>query len=447
MVKVQARKKPLHSDKTLLLYCGETSSQVLPHFWTMSKKVALWGSLIGLLGVLIAAPLLLSGEMSRRFGSTTEQVLSDQIETNPPSLSVVRKEDKLIVSGVLPDEGIAKRMLASIRSEVPKLTVVDKLAVDLNVDRADWLASVQKMVRIMGTPGQSNGFVIENDVFSITGPVRNAKARAKMGAELRQLVPNMEFVDGLSKPSTGEAVATKTPVPAAEKPKPKPVPAPPKVSVRPSVQKPAVPVPSAVPKPKPKPAPKAVAKPAPKPAPKPVAKPAPKPVAKSVAKPTKKPVAKPKAAIKHAKPTVRKASKKKTYHVASHKSKKRVTARVRTIKRATLAGIRSGTARLSASQRAKLRSLARTLKTNKRLRAKIVGHTDSVGSRRLNQRLSAARAAAARAYLRHLGVPRSRITVKACGERHPIASNHSSYGRELNRRVEAAVYSVSGVRR
>ncbi len=404
----------------------------------MSKKVALWGSLIGLLGVLIAAPLLLSGEMSRRFGSSDVKVLTDQVESNPPSIAIVRKDDKLVVSGVMPDEGLAKRMIANIKSEIPELTVVDKLKVDLNVDKPEWLGSVQKMVRIMGTPGQSNGFAIENDVFSITGPVRNRNLRAKMAADLRKLVPDMEFVDGLNKP----APANTEPAPKPAAPKPKPAASatkePPRVSVRPTT------------KPAPNPAPKPVAVPVANPKPKPVAKPAPKPIAHPKVAAVKKPAKARPAVAKHVKKAVAsKAHSKKHKAAAKRKSHRRVVVKSRTVRRATISGMRTNSVRLSAAQRAKLRTLARSMKRNKHLRARIVGHTDSVGSRKLNRHLSAARASAARAYLRRLGVSHKRISVVGRGESTPIATNRTAHGRELNRRVEASLYVPMhvGVRR
>ncbi len=65
---------------------------------------------------------------------------------------------------------------------------------------------------------------------------------------------------------------------------------------------------------------------------------------------------------------------------------------------------------------------------------KIEGHTDSVGSNSLNQKLSDKRANAVMAYLK-TKVSNS-FTAKGYGESNPIASNKTRKGRAQNRRVE-----------
>jgi len=70
----------------------------------------------------------------------------------------------------------------------------------------------------------------------------------------------------------------------------------------------------------------------------------------------------------------------------------------------------------------------------------IAGHTDSVGSDSYNQGLSERRAAAAARYLASKGVSRAIKTV-GLGEREPIATNDTDAGRQLNRRVEVAIYA------
>ena len=71
----------------------------------------------------------------------------------------------------------------------------------------------------------------------------------------------------------------------------------------------------------------------------------------------------------------------------------------------------------------------------------IVGHTDQVGSSEYNQSLSERRGAAAANYLASQGVSRSRITTLGRGEKEPIASNETEAGRQLNRRIEVAIYA------
>ena len=66
----------------------------------------------------------------------------------------------------------------------------------------------------------------------------------------------------------------------------------------------------------------------------------------------------------------------------------------------------------------------------------IGGHTDSVGSAKLNASLSESRAQAVLDYLVSKGVAASRLTSKGYGEDNPIASNKTRSGRAKNRRVE-----------
>lgn len=66
----------------------------------------------------------------------------------------------------------------------------------------------------------------------------------------------------------------------------------------------------------------------------------------------------------------------------------------------------------------------------------IDGHTDSVGSSKLNQKLSETRAAAVKDYLITNGIDASRLSSKGYGESKPIDSNKTRAGRRNNRRVE-----------
>ena len=69
----------------------------------------------------------------------------------------------------------------------------------------------------------------------------------------------------------------------------------------------------------------------------------------------------------------------------------------------------------------------------------IEGHTDSTGSKSLNEKLSAKRAAAVKDYLVQNGVDASRLDSKGFGEDNPIDTNKSRAGRANNRRVEIKV--------
>jgi len=66
----------------------------------------------------------------------------------------------------------------------------------------------------------------------------------------------------------------------------------------------------------------------------------------------------------------------------------------------------------------------------------VEGHTDSVGSEKLNQSLSEKRANSVRDFLVKEGIGADRLTAIGYGEAKPIASNNTRAGRTQNRRVE-----------
>ena len=70
------------------------------------------------------------------------------------------------------------------------------------------------------------------------------------------------------------------------------------------------------------------------------------------------------------------------------------------------------------------------------LKIEIRGYTDSIGSDVYNQKLSEARAKAVVTYLHDKGIDSNRLSYKGYGENHPIASNSTDAGRQMNRRVE-----------
>ncbi len=77
------------------------------------------------------------------------------------------------------------------------------------------------------------------------------------------------------------------------------------------------------------------------------------------------------------------------------------------------------------------------LKCTPEYKAKIIGHTDSVGSDAYNQKLSQKRADAVRNMIVKDGVPSDKISTDAKGESQPIATNKTKEGRAQNRRIEA----------
>jgi OOP family OmpA-OmpF porin len=103
-----------------------------------------------------------------------------------------------------------------------------------------------------------------------------------------------------------------------------------------------------------------------------------------------------------------------------------------------LQGVRfdSGKATLTPDSSAGLQEVLAVLKKNPNLKVEVQGHTDSTGSRELNQRLSEARAKAVKAYFTASGIAADRMTVHGFGPDRPVASNDTKEGRAQNRRVE-----------
>jgi OOP family OmpA-OmpF porin len=74
------------------------------------------------------------------------------------------------------------------------------------------------------------------------------------------------------------------------------------------------------------------------------------------------------------------------------------------------------------------------------LKVVIEGHTDNVGGKVINEKLSEKRANSVKNYLvKKFGIAESRLTAKGYGMSKPIDTNKTKAGRQKNRRVEAAV--------
>ena len=93
-----------------------------------------------------------------------------------------------------------------------------------------------------------------------------------------------------------------------------------------------------------------------------------------------------------------------------------------------------------------LQELAKSLNKFGNSNLLIVGHTDSQGEDAYNMSLSQRRANAASAYLQSQGVPVARISTSGRGESEPVATNDTDAGRQLNRRVEVAIYASPAYR-
>lgn len=71
------------------------------------------------------------------------------------------------------------------------------------------------------------------------------------------------------------------------------------------------------------------------------------------------------------------------------------------------------------------------------------GHTDSVGSSKYNRRLSGRRANSVKKYILGRGINKRRVVAKGYGESRPRVTNKTPEGRQLNRRTEFKILSVT----
>ncbi len=69
----------------------------------------------------------------------------------------------------------------------------------------------------------------------------------------------------------------------------------------------------------------------------------------------------------------------------------------------------------------------------------VEGYTDSTGSANYNQRLSERRADSVRMALLSRGISPERVATRGYGKEYPVASNGTSSGRAMNRRVEVTI--------
>jgi outer membrane protein OmpA-like peptidoglycan-associated protein len=93
-------------------------------------------------------------------------------------------------------------------------------------------------------------------------------------------------------------------------------------------------------------------------------------------------------------------------------------------------------ASLRGASRDSLREMADVFQRYPDTTIRVEGHTDSTGPASYNQRLSERRARSVSSYLEGLGVSGSRMREYGYGESRARASNATSSGRQLNRRVE-----------
>lgn len=96
-------------------------------------------------------------------------------------------------------------------------------------------------------------------------------------------------------------------------------------------------------------------------------------------------------------------------------------------------------ATLRPESKAELERVYELLSQNPRMKVRIAGHTDSMGSDEYNQRLSENRAKAVYEYLVSRGISADRLSYIGYGESKPIDTNDTEEGRQNNRRVELEI--------
>jgi outer membrane protein OmpA-like peptidoglycan-associated protein len=101
----------------------------------------------------------------------------------------------------------------------------------------------------------------------------------------------------------------------------------------------------------------------------------------------------------------------------------------------------TGKATLKDASKENLTNLAKILNKYEDTNILLEGHTDSDGSEEFNLQLSRSRANSVANYLQSLGVNPTRFTIMGYGESQPIASNETVEGKQMNRRVEVAIYA------
>jgi outer membrane protein OmpA-like peptidoglycan-associated protein len=99
----------------------------------------------------------------------------------------------------------------------------------------------------------------------------------------------------------------------------------------------------------------------------------------------------------------------------------------------------SGSIQLTKKQLAPLNDVLQLMKENTSISITVNGHTDNVGARKLNDKLSLRRATVIQKYLVKKGVEANRLSSIGYADTKPIADNKTAKGRAANRRVDMTV--------
>lgn len=102
----------------------------------------------------------------------------------------------------------------------------------------------------------------------------------------------------------------------------------------------------------------------------------------------------------------------------------------------------TGSAELKPESTVELDKLVDLLKKNPTMKIEISGHTDNVGGKESNLKLSDNRARSVSGYLTKAGIPAERLTTKGYGDTKPIDDNGTEAGRANNRRTEFKVTNI-----
>jgi outer membrane protein OmpA-like peptidoglycan-associated protein len=98
---------------------------------------------------------------------------------------------------------------------------------------------------------------------------------------------------------------------------------------------------------------------------------------------------------------------------------------------------KTGSAKIMPKSFGLLNQVVAVLKNYKHIKkVRVEGHTDNVGDRKRNLKLSKDRAASVKEYLIDKGIDAGRLESEGFGPDKPIQSNKTAKGREINRRVE-----------
>ncbi|MBI3195072.1 MAG: OmpA family protein, partial [Ignavibacteriae bacterium] len=96
----------------------------------------------------------------------------------------------------------------------------------------------------------------------------------------------------------------------------------------------------------------------------------------------------------------------------------------------------TASAEISPESESILEKVYNTFTENPELEVEIQGHTDNVGGKTKNLKLSEQRAESVKTYLVNKGIAAGRITTKGFGSKNPLADNKTEEGRQKNRRIE-----------